>query len=106
MLIGKLGFIVLDFELGELVQHELQPVQGDCAVLVEISAGFRENCFVNCPDPFQCTLVDVKIRQVGQEIVADKDAHENEIIYNSFKIVREWQFRSERGEFEVEIFSQ
>jgi hypothetical protein len=48
----------------------------------------------------------VKIGQVGQEIVTDKDAHEDEIIYDPFKIVLEWQFQSERGEFQIEIFSQ
>lgn len=101
MMVGKLGFKVFNLELGELVQHELQPVQGDCAVLVEVSAGFWEDSFVDRPDPLQCTLVDVKIGQVGQEIVTDKDAHEDEIIYDPFKIVLEWQFQSERGEFQI-----
>lgn len=57
---------------------------------LSILTGFRQHALVDGPNPLQRAFIDVQIRKMRQEIVTDKDPHQDEIIDDPLEVVFEW----------------
>jgi hypothetical protein len=125
--VGKLVLKVLRLEDGQFVQDELQSLDVEDSVLVEVSTWCvrssgndrrererrltrnREDLLVNLEEATQRSLVNVQSWQMRQEVVSDKDVEEDKVVDDTLEVVLEREGRldrSERCEFEVEVFTE
>lgn len=109
---GRLGIMALErlaLKESKLIKHKLQALDIDLTRLIQVAAwvdeekvdvrvsaaehqtaseaikgrtGARKDTLVDAPDELHCALIDVNIGQMGQEIVADKDRDEDEVVDN------------------------
>lgn len=109
---GRLGIMALErlaLKESKLIKHKLQALDIDLTRLIQVAAwvdeekvdvrvsaaehqtaseaikgrtGAREDTLVDAPDELHRALIDVNIGQMGQEIVADKDRDEDEVVDN------------------------
>lgn len=57
----------------------------------KVVANSRQFPFVDILQKVQGPITNVEARQMWQEVVADKEAQEDEIVHDALKIVRKWQ---------------
>mmetsp|Transcript_58741 Transcript_58741/g.115298 ORF Transcript_58741/g.115298 Transcript_58741/m.115298 type:complete len:287 (-) Transcript_58741:927-1787(-) len=66
--------------LGEFAQEELEPRQVHSRLVRQAAAEGREHVLVRVHHHTEGPIGDVEVDNVGQEVVADKHAHEHEVI--------------------------
>ena len=76
------------------------------AVLVDVPACFWYDSFVNLKQPVQSALVDVHPRQVGQEVISDKDVEQDEVVDHPLQRVTKRYRRTEFLKLEVEVLAK
>ena|SRR6266436_8491695 len=65
----------------------------------------KAELFVHVKQPLQPILMDMQVREVGQEIVPDEDGEHNKVVDNVLEIVVERQREFDVLKFDIEILA-